>query len=151
MGLFPKEYKTRILRGDDTRKMNDLVSFKTFWKNAVQIAVFTAVPASQHKYGIAATDNNTFAHSLTDAVSTFGIAYAATQESIQLNSANILAIQGQLQMLCQAFGTSQPPQQQPRCPLELMQPRPATRWQQRWRQLWGQWRQWQLKWRRWQL
>jgi hypothetical protein len=30
MGLFPKEYKTWILHGNDTRKTNDFVSFKTF-------------------------------------------------------------------------------------------------------------------------
>jgi hypothetical protein len=58
--------------------------------------------------------------SLTDAVSNFGTAYAATQESLQSNTANINAIQGQLQMLCQALGNGQPPpgvinyQQRPR-------------------------------------
>ncbi len=47
--------------------------------------------------------------SLTDAVSNFGTAYAATQESLRSNKANITAIQGQLQMLCQALGNGQPP------------------------------------------
>jgi hypothetical protein len=116
MGLFPKEYKTWIFCGNDTRKTNDFVSFKTFRENTVQIAAFTAVPASQHGYGMSATDNDALAHLLTDAVSTFVMAYAATQETLQLNAANIAAIQGQLQMLCQAVGTSQPPQQQPQYP-----------------------------------
>ena len=55
-----------------------------------------------------------------DAVSNFGTAYAATQESLQSNTANIMAIQGKLQMLCQAIGNNQPPpgvinyQQRPR-------------------------------------
>jgi hypothetical protein len=112
MGLFPKEYKTWILRGDNARKTNDFISFKTFCENTVQIAAFTAILASQHGYGMAATNNDASAHLLTDAVSTFGMAYATTQESLQSNATNILAIKGQLQMLCQAVGTGQPPQQQ---------------------------------------
>jgi hypothetical protein len=112
-GLFTKEYKMWILHGDDTSKTNNFVPLKTFWENAVQIAVLTAIPASQHGYGMAATDDNESAHLLTYVVSNFGMAYAATQESLRSNAANILAIQGQLQMLCQAVGTSQPPQQQP--------------------------------------
>ncbi len=83
MGLFPKEYKTWILCGNEASKMNDFVSFKSFWENAVQIAAFTAVPASQHGYGVAATVNDASAHLLTDAVLNFlGTAYAATQESL---------------------------------------------------------------------
>ena len=80
---------------------------------------FTSVPASQHSYGMAATDNDASA-SLIDAVSNFGTAYAATQESLQSNTANIMATQGQLQMLCQAVGNGQHPpgiinyQQRPR-------------------------------------
>jgi hypothetical protein len=66
-----------------------------------------------------ANDDNDMA-SLTDAISNFGTAYAATQESLRSNTANINAIQGQLQMLCQALGNGQPPpgvinyQQRPR-------------------------------------
>jgi hypothetical protein len=67
-GLFPKEYKTWVLCGNNARKTNDFVSFKTFWENAVHSAAFTAVPASQHGYGMAATDGDALAHLLTDAV-----------------------------------------------------------------------------------
>jgi hypothetical protein len=81
-GLFPKEYKTWILCGNDASKMNDFVSFKTFWVNAVQIAAFTPVPASQHGYSMAATDDDALAHLLTNALSTFGMAYTTTQESL---------------------------------------------------------------------
>ncbi len=35
MGLCPKEYKTWILYGNNASKMNDFVSFKTFWENTV--------------------------------------------------------------------------------------------------------------------
>ncbi len=79
-GLFPEEHKTWILCGNDARKMNDFVSFKTFWENAVQTAAFAAVPASQYRYGIAATNNDASAHFLTDAMSNFGTAYTANRE-----------------------------------------------------------------------
>jgi hypothetical protein len=83
MGLFPKEYKAWILHGNNTRKTNDFVSFKMFWEKAVQIAAFTAIPASQHGYSMAATNYNALAHLLTDAVWTFGRAYAIIQEPLQ--------------------------------------------------------------------
>jgi hypothetical protein len=47
-GLFPKEYKTWILRGNNASKTNNFVSFKIFWESTVQIAAFTTSPASQH-------------------------------------------------------------------------------------------------------
>ena len=81
--------------------MIDFAAFKSFWENAVQIAAFTSVPASQHGYGMVATNDDT-STSLTNAVSNFGTVYAATQESLQSNTANIMTIQGQFQMLCQA-------------------------------------------------
>ena len=98
-GLFAKEYKMWILRGNNANNAIDFAMFKSFWENAVQIAVFTSVPASQHDYGMAATDNGA-STSLTDAVSNFSTAYTATQESLRSNTADIMAIQGQLQTLC---------------------------------------------------
>jgi hypothetical protein len=118
-GLFGEEYKAWILRGDDPNNAIDFAAFKSFWENAVQIAAFTAVPASNHGYGMGLANDDDTA-SLTDAVSNFGTAYATTQESLRSNTANINAIQGQLQMLCQALGNGQPPpgvinyQQRPR-------------------------------------
>jgi hypothetical protein len=114
--LFPKEYKMWILRGDDASKTNNFASVKTFRENTVQIAAFLAVPASQHGYGMAATNDNRLAQLLTDAVSNFGTAYAATQELLKINTNKILAMQGQLQMLYWAVGTGQPLQQQPQHP-----------------------------------
>jgi hypothetical protein len=119
-GLFGEEYKAWILRGDDPNNAIDFAAFKNFWENAVQIAAFTAVPASNHGYGMGMANDEDDTASLTDAVSNFGTAYAATQESLRSNTANINAIQGQLQMLCQALGNGQPPpgvinyQQRPR-------------------------------------
>ncbi len=73
----------------------------------------------QHGYGMAATDDDASA-SLTDEVSNFSTAYATTRETLRSNTATITAIQGQLQMFCQAIGNGQPPpgvtnyQQRPR-------------------------------------
>jgi hypothetical protein len=112
-GLFPKECKTWILHGNNASQTNDCVSFKTLWENAVRIAAFTAVPASQHGYGMATNDDNSSAQSLKDVVLNFGTAYSHTEVLLRSDTANILIMQGQLQMLCQVVGTGQPLQQQP--------------------------------------
>jgi hypothetical protein len=52
--------------------------------------------------------NDPSAAYLTDAVFNFGAAYTATQESLHNNNTSINAIQGQIQMLCNALG-NQPP------------------------------------------
>ncbi len=91
-GLFAKEYKVWILRGDNASKTNDFAALKSFWENSVQIAAFISVLASQHGYGMAATNKDT--ESLTDAVSNFGTAYSATQESLRSTTAKIAAMQG---------------------------------------------------------
>ncbi len=54
---------------------------------------------------MAVTDED--AESLADAVSNFGTAYATTQESLRSTTTNIAAMQGQIQMLCQAIGAGQ--------------------------------------------
>jgi hypothetical protein len=102
-----------ILHGNDASKTNNFVSFKTFWENSVKISVSTVIPTGKHGYSMAATDDNALAQLLMDAVMNFSKAYTTTQELLQSNTANILAIQEQLQMLCHAAGTIQPPQQQP--------------------------------------
>jgi hypothetical protein len=47
MGLFPEEYKTWILRGNNTSKTNYFVSFKTFWENAVLLRLPPSLQASR--------------------------------------------------------------------------------------------------------
>jgi len=108
-GLFAEEYKAWITRGDDATNSMDFAAFRAFWESAVNIAAFTATPASQHGYGMLATEDDVSTTLLTDAVNNFGVAYAATQESLRSNSATITAMQGQLQMLCNAIGTQPPP------------------------------------------
>ncbi len=86
----------------------NFATFRTFWETAVNIASFTATLASQHGYGMNAVEDGASAASLTNAVSNFGTAYAAMQESPCSNNASINAMQGQIQMLCNAIG-NQPP------------------------------------------
>ena len=107
-GLFAEEYKAWITRGDDATNSMDFAAFRAFWESAVNIAAFTATPASQHGYGMSATEDDASTTSLADAVNNFGVAYAATQESLRSNSATINAMQAQLQMLCNVIG-NQPP------------------------------------------
>jgi len=97
-GLFTEEYKTWIIHGNGPSKTNDFISFETFRD--------LSVPASQHGYGMAATDDDASTPPLADAVSKFGTAHAATQESLRYNTA---AMRGQLQMLCLVIGSGQPP------------------------------------------
>jgi hypothetical protein len=92
-------------------KTNDFTAFRAFWEDAVNIASFTATAASSHGYGMAADKDNSSA--LTDAVSNFGAAYAATQESQHTSNKAINAMQGQIHMLCQALGSHPPPNMMP--------------------------------------
>jgi hypothetical protein len=110
-GLFAEEYKTWILRSNDATKTNDFTAFRTFWADSVNIASFTATPASSHGYGKAAAKNNSSA--LTNAVSNFGAAYVATQESQRTNNKAINAMQVQIQMLCQVLCSHPPPNMMP--------------------------------------
>ena len=82
----------------------DIAAFCYFWETAVNIASFMATPALQHSYGMNAVEDNPSATYLTGAVSNFGVAYAATQESLRNNNTSINAMQGQIQMLCNALG-----------------------------------------------
>jgi hypothetical protein len=110
-GLFSEEYKTWILHGNNATKTNNFTAFRAFWADAVNIASFTTTPASSHGYGMAAAKDNSSA--LTDAVSNFGAAYPATQESQLTSNKAINAMQGQIQMLCQALGSLPLPNMMP--------------------------------------
>jgi hypothetical protein len=107
-GLFLEEYKAWITRGNNPTNNIDFASFHPSWKTAVNIASFMATPALQHSYGMTAVKDNPSAASLTNAITNFGAAYAAMQESLQNNNASINAMKGQIQMLCNALD-SQPP------------------------------------------
>jgi hypothetical protein len=96
------------MRGDNPTSDMDFATFSSFLETAVNVASFMAIPALQHSYGMHAIEDNPSATSLTNAVSNFGVAYAATQESLRNNNPSINAVQGKNQMFCNALGT-QPP------------------------------------------
>jgi hypothetical protein len=103
-----EEYKAWIMRGNNPTKDMGFAAFCSFCETAVNTASFMATPTLQHGHGMNAVEDNPSAASLTDAVSNFGVAYAAMQESLHNNNASISAMQGQIQMLCNALG-NQPP------------------------------------------
>ncbi len=123
-GLFTEEYKAWIMRGDNLTNNMDFASFCFSWETAVNIASFTATPALQHGYGMNAIEEDPSAAYLTDAVSNVGATYAATQESLHNSNASINAMQGQIQMLCNALG-NQPPTGMPQNPQQTNQGRQA--------------------------
>ncbi len=91
-GLFAEEYKAWITRGNNPTNNMDFAAFCSFWETAVNIASFTATPALQHGNGLNAVEDDPSATYLTDAVSNFGAAYAAMQESLCNNNASINAM-----------------------------------------------------------
>jgi hypothetical protein len=78
-GLFTEEYKAWITRNDNPTNNMDFATFRSFWETTVNIASFTATPSLQHSYGVNTIKDNPSAAYLTNAVSYFGAAYAATQ------------------------------------------------------------------------
>jgi hypothetical protein len=71
-----------------------------------------SIPAAQHSYGMAATDDNTPQALYSKLLVIFGTAYAATQEMIKTQATNMAAMQGQLmnnQQFCMAVSQQPPP------------------------------------------
>jgi hypothetical protein len=106
--LFAEEYKAWTTHGNNPTNTINFAPFRTFWETNINIVSFTATLALQHGYGMNAVEDDASAASLTNAVSNFGAAYTAMQESLRNNNASINAMQGQSQMLCNAIG-NQPP------------------------------------------
>ena len=115
-GLYPEEMKAWKKRMPV--EGNDYTAFKIFWEQAIRIAdKSTATPASQYDYGLnihEINDDTTTASrtsALESTVSTFGNAYAATEERVRTQTDTINNLQGQLtnlQQMCHTIMT-QPP------------------------------------------
>ena len=99
-GHFAKEYKTWITRGKNATNSMNFAAFHSFWETAVNIAAFTATPASQYGYGMVAAKDNASTALLTNAVNNFGAAYAATKESMR--SSNAPSMRCSLRSKCSA-------------------------------------------------
>ncbi len=115
-GLYPEEMKAWKKR--TAAEGNDFAAFKIFWEQAIRIAdKSTATPAAQYDYGLniqEITDDATTASrtsALESSISTFGNAYAATEERVRTQTDTINNMQGQLtnlQQMCHTIMT-QPP------------------------------------------
>jgi hypothetical protein len=91
------------------RKICQLCGISTFWEDAVNIALFTSILASQHGYSMNAAKDDALTVPLTHAISNLGAAYSATQKTLCTNNATITAMQNQQQMICQTLWSHPPP------------------------------------------
>lgn len=87
---------------------NDFAAFKTFWEQAIRIAdTSRATPAAQYEYGLNITeindDKSTASRTsmLENSLSSFGSAYAATEERVRTQTDTINNLQGQINTLQQ--------------------------------------------------
>ena len=79
-GMYAEEYKGWIARKNETLPIAETIdSFKEYWADAIALVNQTAIPATQHGYGMAAMDNDTSIASYGKSLANFGAAYAATQ------------------------------------------------------------------------
>lgn len=115
-GLYPEEMKAWKKRTQ--AEGNDYAAFKVFWEQAIRIAdKSTATPAAQYEYGMniheTPDDKSTASRTsaLESSISTFGSAYAATEERVRTQTDTINNLQGQLnnlQQMCHAVMTRPP-------------------------------------------
>ena len=115
-GMYSEEYKQWIAREAISPKVIETFdSFKKFWADKIALVNQTAIPASLHGYGMAAVnDDDATINSYSESIANFGVAYAATQESVRTQGMTIAALQSQLgamQQYCMAVQQQQ--QQQP--------------------------------------
>jgi hypothetical protein len=112
-GMYSEEYKNWIARKNKIPAIVKTInSFKEYWANAIALVNQTAVPASQHGYGMAAMDDDALFASYSESLANFGAAYAATQESIKTQVTSLASMQGQLtniQKFCMNVGQQPPP------------------------------------------
>ncbi len=96
-GMYSEEYKNWIARENKTLAIVEMInSFKEYWANAIVLGNQTAVPASQHGYGMAAMDDDASLASYSKSIANFGAAYAARRESIKTQATSLASMQGQL-------------------------------------------------------
>ncbi len=112
-GMYSKEYKAWIARKSirpTITKMFD--TFKTYWAAKNTLVNQTTIPTSLHGYGMAAVnDDNASVVSNGKSIANFGLAYAATRESVKTQGSTIATLQGQvimMQQYCMAI-QQQPP------------------------------------------
>jgi hypothetical protein len=94
-GMYSKEYKNWIARENKTPAIIETIdSFKEYWANEIALVNQTAVPASQHGYGMATMDDDPSLASYSESLANFGAVYTATQESIKTQATSLASMQG---------------------------------------------------------
>ncbi len=122
-GMYGKEYKAWITREAIRLHIaKTFDTFKMFWAAKITLVNQTTVPAGLHGYRMAAVNNDDSVVSYGELIANFGVAYAATQESVKAQGTTIASMQAQLQAMqqyCMALQQQPPlaiyvPQQQQR-------------------------------------
>jgi hypothetical protein len=110
-GMHAKEYKNWILHKNAIPLIIEIInSFKEYWAVAIVLVNQTAVPASQHGYGMTAMDDDALVAAYDDLLANFGAGFAARQETMKNQADSLVAMQTQLSniQLCMNVG-QQPP------------------------------------------
>jgi hypothetical protein len=93
-GMYAKEYKNWILCEKAVPPIVKMInSFKEYWANAIALVNQTAIPASQHGYGMTTMDNDALVAAYDDSLTNFGAAFAATQETTKNQAKSLVAMQ----------------------------------------------------------
>jgi hypothetical protein len=110
-GLYAEEYKSWIAQATATpRIIETLNTFKKFLADKITLVNQTAIPASSHRYGMAAVNNDDTVALYSESIANFGAAYAATQELLKTQGTTIALMQTQLQAMHQyCMGLQQQP------------------------------------------
>ena len=75
-GTYTKEYKNWILPENRVPQIFETIdSFKEYWANAIVLVNQTAIPVSQHGYGMIAMDNDALVAAYDDLLANFGAAF----------------------------------------------------------------------------
>ncbi len=110
-GMYAKEYKNWISCKNAVPSIVETInSFKKYWANAIALVNQTAIPASQHGYGMTAMDDVALVAAYDDSLANFGTTFAAMQETMKNQAESLVAMQTQLSniQLCMNVG-QQPP------------------------------------------
>jgi hypothetical protein len=80
-GMFAKEHKNWISHKNRVPQIVKTIdSFKEYWDKAIALINQTAVPASQHGYGMTAMDKDALVALYSDLLANFDVAFTATQK-----------------------------------------------------------------------
>ncbi len=92
-GMYAEKYKNWISCKNAVQQIVKTIdSFKKYGANAIAFVNQTAVPASQHGYGMTVMDNGALVASYDDLLANFGARFAATQETMKSHANSLVAM-----------------------------------------------------------